>query len=150
LIVALLLHFLVLIAFIETSCILVVVIPVLQTKPAEVEFTSLHLTFHVITTIILLNRAFAFWARLCICQDPSSIFRFTCVLKIPIFYNFTWTWSMGFQCAFKAELSSTLAIYIFDIRFLNFDTVFTTWFRTPLDIFASISERHPKPFNVSF
>ena len=57
---------------------------------------------------------------------------------------------MGFQCAFKAELFSTLAIDIFDIRFLNFDTVFTTWFRTPLDIFVSISERLPKPFNVTF
>lgn len=75
------------VTLIVTSSCRPVLFPVSQTNPTKLMSTGLHLTSHVVTTLVFLNSSLTFGTWLRICHNPGKIFRFCGVLHLPKFHN---------------------------------------------------------------
>ena len=137
-----------LITFVVSSCLLIMVLPISQTKPTELMMTSW--TSHVITALIFLDRFSTFWirARFCVSNHPCYVIRLVPVLEIPFCSQLAVTRPMRNFATFEAKSQSTLTSYIFNGKISSLYAVSTTGSRAPFDAFVVVCERLTVEFKV--
>lgn len=95
---------------------------------------------HVIASLILKNCCFTLWALFCICDDPNHVNWGIFFFESPFFSCITVTWGVGFlgaSCA-KFCLTSRALFITNSLRVCNFERIFTTVLRAPLQIWIVI------------
>lgn len=135
-----LLIFLKLVAFVVSTSFLVMILPSAKTEPTELE--TAFRTCHVVASLVFLDWLSTswIWARFCVCNHPSNVFRLISILLLPFLRSLTVTRSMRGSRTSKTKPHAAHTSNILHCKISSLNAVTTSCSWTPFDTFIVICE----------